>query len=185
MLTWSPIAPEVMASMARNSSADGSEPTNVNLFANFAWNDFQAVAYDLRKHCSEIYATLRQPVPFAYFHLLNLMVIVNLLLLAYGMAGLGPAPVTIACFTIVCVVFIGLRDLAVSMANPFGEDEIDFKFESFLAGSYTNAIAHLCDLHPRAGSELPTELTNPLGYGELVARRPGLREPIPNPSASR
>lgn len=146
----------------RNSGDDGSGPHSFNLFANFAWNDFQAVAYDLRQHCSKIYSTLHQPVPFAYFHLLNLMVIVNLLLLAYGMAGLGPTPVTVACFTIVCVVFIGLRDLAVSMANPFGEDEIDFKFETFLAASYTNAIAHLCDLHPPSGSELPTELANPL-----------------------
>ena len=195
----------------------GVAAQGLSLFANFAYNDFQSVAHEMRSHCSQIYSTLRQPVPFAYFHLLNLMVIVNLLLLAYGMAGLAPPPVTIVCFTISCIVFIGLRDLgkggaasrhcqhrassphprsssvrltsscvpsppfrpqrpnptqslrlwrlapsAVSMANPFGDDEIDFNFETFLAGSYTNALAILCDSHPPMGAELPMELTNPL-----------------------
>ena len=89
----------------------GVAAQGLSLFANFAYNDFQSVAHEMRSHCSQIYSTLRQPVPFAYFHLLNLMVIVNLLLLAYGMAGLAPPPVTIVCFTISCIVFIGLRDL--------------------------------------------------------------------------
>ena len=48
------------------------------------------------------------------------------------------------------------------MANPFGEDEIDFKFETFLASSYTNALADLCDRHQAKVDELPKELTNPL-----------------------
>lgn len=174
--TSPPAAPSTMERVARSTrrlaaAADGekeaesdqlSRAISRQLFVNFAYNDFQNCAYDMRGHCSQIYATLRQPVPFAYFHLLNLMVIINLLLLSYGMTGLANPALTIICFAIVCVVFIGLRDLAVSMANPFGDDEIDFKFEKFLGSSYTTALAFLCDKHHPSGTELPKDLTNPL-----------------------
>ena len=161
----------VASSTRRLAAADGekeaesdqlSRAISRQLFVNFAYNDFQNCAYEMRGHCSQIYATLRQPVPFAYFHLLNLMVIINLLLLSYGMTGLANPALTIIVFAIVCVVFIGLRDLAVSMANPFGDDEIDFKFEKFLGSSYTTALAFLCDKHHPSGTELPNDLTNPL-----------------------
>jgi len=77
----------------------------------------------------------RMPVPFQYFHILNIMVVINLLLWAYGMAAtnsiFGPIAFFFASF-----IFIGMLKLANAIANPFGSDEVDFPvwiwFEKFL-----------------------------------------------------
>ena len=41
-------------------------------------------AFKFRGHCGQIAAMLKQPVPFPYFHLLNLMLVINLILLSYA-----------------------------------------------------------------------------------------------------
>ncbi|CAK0863511.1 unnamed protein product, partial [Prorocentrum cordatum] len=69
--------------------------------------------------------TMELPVPYQYFHLLNMMVVVNLMLWAYAM-GISAslwAPVT---FLFAEIIFMGMLELASQLADPFGEDEVDF-----------------------------------------------------------
>lgn len=75
---------------------------------------------------------LNLPVPFQYFHLLNLMVMVNVAVLAYimGTASDLGAP----CMFVVCeVAFIGLIELASQLSNPFGNDDVDFPLTDWKA----------------------------------------------------
>ena len=48
------------------------------------------------------------------------------------------------------------------MADPFGEDVLDFRIESFLAQMYNNALGMLTERFDPLGSSLPPGLENPL-----------------------
>lgn len=58
-----------------------------------------------------------------YFHLLNLMLVVQLVAMAYALACLpGNRPYfSIPVMAILSVVLIGMRGLAVQLSNPFGK----------------------------------------------------------------
>ena len=88
---------------------------------------------------------LAQPVPWAYFHLLALMTFITLFLVGYSLVGLALWPVTLTVHSIVCLIFMGLKNLAVAMADPFGDDEVDFNVDAMLAGAYKNAVAIISD----------------------------------------
>jgi hypothetical protein len=104
---------------------------------------FELVAMNLRSHMGTIWNMLKQPVPFAYFHLLVLLNSAVLGMLAYGMVGMGDWFVTLAIYTLATLALMGLRELAVAMADPFGDDTIDFKLEKFLEASFKNTLALL------------------------------------------
>lgn len=73
----------------------------------------------------ELVDTMELPVPHQYFHLLNMMVVVNLMLWAYAM-GISAslwAPVT---FLFAEIIFMGMLELASQLADPFGQDDVDF-----------------------------------------------------------
>ena len=104
----------------------------------------------------------RQPVPWAYFHLLNLMSFLTLLLVSYMLVFLASWPVTLPVHMIICLIVLGLKNLAVAMSDPFGDDVIDFKVERFLAGMFDNSVAHLCETYKAHGTTLPEGIHNPL-----------------------
>ena len=64
---------------------------------------FQAQAFALRKHCAEMKNMLAQPVPFPYFHVINFMLSVNLVLVAYSLTFIDSI-MTVPLFFIVCLV---------------------------------------------------------------------------------
>ena len=96
-----------------------------------------------------------------------------------------------------CALFgspTGLKNLAVQMSDPFGDDPLDFKLENFLASYYENALEFLADDYTSKGEDLPEGIQNPMGTddehrvsikrmlsmahaanraGPLVAKRPG------------
>merc|ERR1740121_103016 len=77
------------------------------------------------------------PVPFQYFHLLNVSVLVNLFFLgyAYAMSGLLIGPVI---FLVIEIAFMGMMVLSTELADPFGDDEVDFPINAWLT-SFCNA----------------------------------------------
>merc|ERR1719230_113639 len=80
----------------------------------------------------EVADTMHMPIPFQYFHLLNVMIIVNLLLWAYGM-GLTDsvfAPVT---YFFAALIFMGMMELANQLSDPFGTDGTDFPTSLWLS----------------------------------------------------
>merc|ERR1712066_1041527 len=73
----------------------------------------------LRTQQQDVTDSLKLPVPFQYFHLLSIMIVMNLLLWAYSMALTESffAPVV---FVFCSVIFIGMMELASQLADPFG-----------------------------------------------------------------
>ena len=64
---------------------------------------FRDVAFRFRGHCGQIVNLLRQPVPFPYFHVINFMLSVNLVLVAYSLTFIDSI-MTVPLFFIVCLV---------------------------------------------------------------------------------
>ena len=93
---------------------------------------------------------------------LTVLLNMDLLLISYAFVTLNfHAAITSCIYSVICMVFLGLREVAVAMSNPFGDDEIDFDLEKMLAGAFKNAIAILKDPRPIAGTEL-NGLVNPV-----------------------
>ena len=104
-------------------------------------------------------------MPFPYFHLLNVILISQLLLLAYTLAttaAVHPA-ISIPVMAFISIVLLGLCSLSIVLSNPFGTDSVDFDCEAFLMAAFGNARAHLCAAeHEACATALPSGMENPL-----------------------
>ena len=63
-------------------------------------------------------------------------------------------------FVLIAVFFFGLKEVAVKMTDPFGDDDIDFDIEEMLASWYKNCVLLLKDVHTPLGHH--TTVINPL-----------------------
>ncbi|KAL1506980.1 hypothetical protein AB1Y20_007844 [Prymnesium parvum] len=131
----------------------------------------QEKAFAFRGHCGQITNLLKQPVPFPYFHVLNLMIVVTLTLVAYMLVPMGIWPLTMIIQFVASLVLLGLKEVAVCLADPFGDDAVDFNVDTFLLAAYKNAIANLNDDHAPHGSTMPSEITNPIKGNASLARK--------------
>jgi predicted membrane chloride channel (bestrophin family) len=115
-------------------------------FDHHVMHDFRDLAQNFRKNCGAITNQLKQPVPFPYFHMLQILLFFNLLALSWGLVTLRFHPaLTAAMYLALCFVFLGLRVVAVQMASPFGDDPVDFDYEKMLSTTFQNATAILND----------------------------------------
>jgi len=125
-------------------------------------SNFRELAFTFRGHCGQITNWLNQPVPFPYFHVLTALLILDLLLISYAFVTMMfHAAITSCIYFVICTIFLGLKEVAVAMSNPFGDDAIDFDLEKMLAGAFKNSVAILKDQHIVAGGQLHG-LTNPV-----------------------
>ena len=56
----------------------------------------QEKAFAFRGHCGQIHNLLQQPVPFPYFHILNLMLVITLTIVAYILVPEGDWYLTVS-----------------------------------------------------------------------------------------
>lgn len=75
--------------------------------------------------------TMNLPMPFQYFHLLNLMVVLNLALWAYAM-GVTDSIFAPFGFFFAELIFCGMMELASQLSDPYGDDEVDFPLKTWL-----------------------------------------------------
>lgn len=94
-------------------------------------NLFTAKLFFLRRAQQDVADTLQMPLPFQYFHIMNLMLLVNLSLLAYTLGAYENYAV-VPVFGFIEMIFMGIREMAVAMADPFGDDEVDFPVDDWL-----------------------------------------------------
>uniref|UniRef100_A0A6U6NSW9 Bestrophin homolog n=1 Tax=Zooxanthella nutricula TaxID=1333877 RepID=A0A6U6NSW9_9DINO len=121
-------------------------------------NDSFCALYDDQR---QILDTTALQIPFQYFHLLSVMVQANLLMWAYNMAlteSWFATPVFIACSTI----FIGLMELSSALADPFGEDDVDFPTELWVDEATRSATDMMSRPMP-AGLEWVFDKTKAVG----------------------
>lgn len=79
----------------------------------------------------EIVTTLQLPVPFQYFHILCVMISINLFFWAYVM-GVTYSIFAPFVFSFAMLIFMGMMELASQLSDPFGEDEVDFPIKHWL-----------------------------------------------------
>lgn len=128
-------------------------------------NRFESVALEFRRHCSGTLSLLRMPVPFAYFHILKILLLITLSIVGYALLELEREQygLSLLMYAIICAVLIGMQAIAVAMSDPFGDDDTDFDIEVFIQQANDNAIAILLDEHVALHSSFPSQdLTNPL-----------------------
>jgi len=98
----------------------------------------------------EIQDLLKLPVPFQYFHLLAVMVSVNMLIWAYGM-GLTDSVLVPIVYVFLVLIFVGMMVLASQLSDPFGEDEVDFPIKAWVDKFVSNQLTLVEDEVPEVG----------------------------------
>jgi len=109
---------------------------------------FYATIYRVWNCQSRISETLDLPMPFQYFHIMNMMLMLNLFLWAYSLGCQDSwfAPVI---YMFVQMMFQGLRELSTALSDPYGTDEVDFELNKWMIPIYTQmhaALGHHVDI---------------------------------------
>ena len=154
--------------------------------------EFRASACALRFHMGQINALREMQTPFPYFHMLNLLLVLNLLLLAYISVPLCAWPLSSFIVTIMAIYLLGMRAIAIKLADPFGTNRLDFDLESIMRACYSEAVAQLsmqktptslCNLPD--GMEAGKPIHNPILVAqEEVQEQSGTSSPISSPELS-
>lgn len=95
---------------------------------------------EMRADQQELLNTAALPIPFQYYHLLNAMVLFNLVLWGYAMAICESVFASLI-YMMCSLIFMGMLELADELSDPFGDDEVDFPvmewLEELLDGCHT------------------------------------------------
>jgi hypothetical protein len=83
------------------------------------------------------------PIPFQYYHIVNVTLFINLLLLSYAFLSINSI-FSIPAYFVVCLCMLGLRETANAMADPFGKTDWDFNQHAIEEGIY-NDCKSLCE----------------------------------------
>lgn len=105
-------------------------------------NRLQAHMNIILKSVHEIGDVLALPIPYPYYHVMNLVLIFNLLILCVICASFQTYQ-TVFPFFVSLMFFLGLREVSASLADPFNGEDSDFPIENFLQYVFDNAICML------------------------------------------
>jgi len=94
------------------------------------------------RSCYEVAHMVALPIPYPYYHLTNVVMGLNLMFAACVMA-LFRTFLTIIPYAAIVIVFMSLREVATQLADPFGQDEVDFPVAEFLNYAFDNCICLL------------------------------------------
>lgn len=105
---------------------------------------FYERVYRVRTSQEDVRQILDLPMPFQYFHIMNLMLMLNLVLWAYSLGCQESwwAPVI---YMFVQLMFQGIRELSTALSDPFGEDEVDFPVTQWMIAVYARMYGILED----------------------------------------
>jgi len=95
--------------------------------------------YKLRSLMANVRDIVDHPMPFQYYHLMNLLLTANLVLWAYTAGRLQNMFAPFLYF-VMTLIFFGLRELAGALSDPFGDDIVDFPVQVWLDESYSMAL---------------------------------------------
>ena len=82
-------------------------------------NQFGAIAGRFRDHSMSTFDILNAPVPFAYFHVMKLLLLLSLLIISYALIELlhGEVVMSFTIFFLMCLVMVGLSEIAIVRAS--------------------------------------------------------------------
>eukprot|EP00928_Gymnodinium_smaydae_P062815 TRINITY_DN46587_c0_g1_i1.p1 TRINITY_DN46587_c0_g1~~TRINITY_DN46587_c0_g1_i1.p1 ORF type:complete len:388 (+),score=73.49 TRINITY_DN46587_c0_g1_i1:224-1387(+) len=145
---------------------------------------FYSRVYRLRSCQAQVVAIIHLPMPFQYFHIMNLMLVLNLVLWAYAL-GCQESFFAPVIYMFVQMMFQGIRELSTALSDPFGDDEVDFPTLDWCFVFYKRVYAFLTE--DFVVEHLELEHTQPLVDPEIAQRRIRLYvdlEEAANPRAS-
>lgn len=141
---------------------------------------------EIQSSQQDLIETQRMAIPFQYFHLLHVMVCVNSFLWCYAMA-LNPSIFGPLVFVSTLIIFVGMLELAKALADPFGDDEVDFPVAAMLNGFCVNQLRNVqlgmesCDLDIKAILALEQERnasnSSDSAWGSIIEVFEGLNMP--------
>lgn len=97
--------------------------------------ELEKTYWNIRRCQDDVVEIMELPMPFQYWHVMNLMMMLNLTLWGYALALEDTYFATII-FAFINVVFQGVRELSVALADPFGDDEADFPVNDWMTTLY-------------------------------------------------
>eukprot|EP00403_Amphidinium_massartii_P025846 CAMPEP_0178395436 /NCGR_PEP_ID=MMETSP0689_2-20121128/13218_1 /TAXON_ID=160604 /ORGANISM="Amphidinium massartii, Strain CS-259" /LENGTH=658 /DNA_ID=CAMNT_0020016091 /DNA_START=71 /DNA_END=2047 /DNA_ORIENTATION=+ len=109
-------------------------------------------ALGLLRACRKITETLGLPVPYQYFHIMNWVLLTNLFVFSVA-AAFFKSYLTIIPVGASLYFFIGIRQISIAVADPFGTEEHDFPVNQFLENTFNTAICILEAFHVPAASD--------------------------------
>jgi len=92
---------------------------------------FSQIANHIRKEQVQIEDAINMPMPFQYFHIMNLMLTINFTLWAYGM-GMYWSYIASVIFVFSLLIFLGMKELSAALSDPFGDDVVDFPLNDWI-----------------------------------------------------
>ena len=95
------------------------------------FREVEEIVLATRKNCAAIPNMLDMPVPFPYYHALCGLMFVNYGLYTVTFLEINSYLTPLALF-LVCGVTTAVRELSSAIANPFGDDEVDFNSSRFM-----------------------------------------------------
>ena len=96
-------------------------------------------ALKLRAASCKIYNLLRLPIPLPYFHTLVVLQNVCFAIMSWSLLSFVSFLTPIVLFFAV-LVMVGLREVAVALSDPFGDDDVDFPVDTWIAQLRANAL---------------------------------------------
>merc|ERR1719160_1463717 len=106
------------------------------------YNRVNAEARSLTARCRDVADMLAMPVPFPYYHIMNLIQVLVFGIMGYALAFYDTYLTAIP-YTCILLLFMGLREVSTSLADPFGKEETDFPLSSFMNHTFENSVALL------------------------------------------
>ena len=96
-------------------------------------------AFKLRAASCKICNLLNLPIPLPYFHTLVVLQNVCFAIMSWSLLSFVSFLTPIVLFFAV-LVMVGLREVAVALSNPFGNDDVDFPIDKWVAQLRANAL---------------------------------------------
>lgn len=117
-------------------------------------------------HMTEVSDTVNLPVPYQYFHLLNVMIVMNLLVWAIAMGTTSSifAPII---YYFSALIFMGMMVLGTQLSNPFGDDEVDFPVGDWIAET-TDLVGTILDSNFEGSKDKWSKWVERHGHSKFV-----------------
>jgi len=106
------------------------------------YNRFVRIVVDMEKCCNKIGYMVANPVPFSYYHLMNFILLFNILMLA-TFSALYRSYASVFPFALALLIYNGLREVSTALAEPFGEDAVDFSVPDILRNCFDRTLCML------------------------------------------
>lgn len=119
-----------------------SQSSDVSQATVHIYNRFVKHVNKMTKCCNNIGYTLANPIPFAYYHLMNFILLFNIMLLA-TFSALYKSYASVFPFGIALLIYLGLREVSTALADPFGQDPVDFNIPDILRNCFDRALCIL------------------------------------------